>query len=292
MAKRKTRRRGRNSIWGKLAKIIAAIAIPILFLGGGGYALNEYMKIEKIDADYCYDRPGQPVSLNWLDASLGEISAPQLRDYRSAYAREYDRAKPNTRFYFFTTTADVQATLVKPIFTICKPAATPVEQDALKAPSKPAPYLEKQAGEAKAQFDAAVDQVLAKSQEASQQAGDSPILEQVRELSKFDGFQGPTRQLTIITDGLQNSQIARFCSVQGDMPSFDTFKTRRNYRSIKPRSFEGTDVSVLMVEHYELPQAGLEYCTNAELQLWWEDFFYGNDADTVDLTPLRMWAER
>ena len=291
---RRTLRGGRRGRRGKgggnWGLILAAVAAPLLLLGGGGYGLSEYMKIEQPGEDLCYPRADQDISMIFLDASVGKVSKPQMRDYRTGYLTAWRRAKPNTKLLFVTTAADVQATLITPVFTLCKPASTPEEQAALGAPEETAQHLAWRAEQAEGRYLAAVDEVLAESQDKSKQAGDSPILEQLRQISKYDGFQAAHRSLTIITDGIENSSVARFCTVQGNMPPFAVFAKSGAYESVKPRAFDGTDVLVLLVEKYKLPQSFAPYCTNAELRHWWLDYFAANDAASVDLTPLRHWA--
>ena len=252
--------------------------------------MNEYMKIEKIDAAFCYPRTDQHQQVVFLDISLADLSAAQLRDYQEALAGAYDGVPPNTRIMVFTTAADVQRTLVRPVITICKPPATETEQKAIAAPSETTPLLKRRAAEARATYDTEVEKVLADVQDPIKRAGDSPILEQVRGISNYAGFRGASRSLTWVSDGIQNSEAGRFCTKKGEMPSYATFAKRPAFTFLKPNSFAGTDVSVLLVESIRLPQAGLEFCSNAEMRRWWVDYFKGNGADRVALTPLRRWA--
>ncbi len=282
-------RRGHNksSQW---IKISAAVALPMAVLGGGGFAMSAYLDIEQTDAAFCYARPDQHVSVVFLDNSVVYLDEPQRRDYRRGFAQAYEQAPPNTRFYFFTTAADVQASLVKPIFMICKPPATPLEQAAIGAPEKPAPYLRRREGEARAAFDKAAEQVIADTQDPAKAAGDSPILEQLQAISRFDGFSGTSRSLTVITDGIQNSEVARFCAKKGEMPAYEKFAQGSAYDLVKPEPLTGMRVSLLLVETAKLPQASLPYCTNDEMRAWWPDYFSGNGAAHVELTRLRHWA--
>ena len=74
------------------------------------------------------------------------------------------------------------------------------------------------------------------------------------------------------------------------MPSYAEFEKRAAYQAVKPDPFRGTTVSMLLVESVELPQKGLEFCSNAEMRAWWPDYFKGNGAVGVEVTRLRHWA--
>ena len=289
-AGRRGGRHSRKRDTGKWAKVAGVVALPVVALGVGGFAMNAYLGIEQADAAYCYARSDQHQSAIFLDNSLTQLTEPQFRDYRMGYAQAYEQAPPNTRFFFFSTAADVQASLVKPIFTICKPPATPHEQQATGAPDKPAPYLARRALEAREVFDKAAEKMIADAQDPEKAAGDSPILEQLQAISRFDGFSGTSRSLTVISDGIQNTEIARFCQVQGDMPPYEVFAQRPAFQVVKPDPFTGTAVSMLLVESVKLPQLGLDYCTHSEMRAWWPAYFKGNGAGRVELTRLRHWA--
>ncbi len=278
---------------GKRMKLFALFAFPALVLGGGGYVLNEYANVESISDDYCYERIDQHQSVFLIDSSFThDMSDAQFRDLLTAHQRAYRALPANGRISIYTTAAHVNGSIPSPVFSACRPAATPAEQDAIGAPSKPAPYLRNQAADAEAEFLAAVDAVLADARDPDTAAADSPVLEQLYAISIDPGFQGLDRSLTVVTDGIQNSEIARFCSVRGDMPSFSAFETRPAYQDVRPDSFAGTQVSILLVEFGELPAPGLEHCTNQELRNWWRDYAEANGAEHLRLTPLRYWAQR
>lgn len=278
--------RGKPSLWPKIA-VLAGIAVTVL--GGGGFAAHNYMSQERPDQFGCYARPGQAEVAVWLDASLVHQSATQIRDYERGFEQAYDQAPANARVMIFSTARNSAGTLIEPVFTICKPAASEVEQDAPGIPSKTAPMLVREAMEARSHYLAAMEEAVSTAQNPALQAGDSPILEQLRSLSWHAQFQGRNRSLTVITDGIQNSEIARFCTVQGDMPSFDTFSRGQSYVDVKPEAFVGTAVSVLLIESFQLPAATLPYCSNAELRAWWRDYFDSNGAAPVRVTAVRRW---
>ena len=299
MLKRKKRRNDRYSYTtrrppksGRGAKIAAMVTIPVATVIGGGAMLSLYADVESIGEDFCYARSDQAQSVIFVDHSFThDMSDAQFRDLRTAFAREYDAAPANGRVSVYTTSALYNGSLPRPVFTGCRPAATQAEQEAIGAPSKPAPYLRNQAEDAEAAFLEAVDAVLEDARDPATAAGDSPILEQLQGISRDPDFQGAERTLTVITDGIQNSETARFCAVRGDMPSFASFSTRTAYQHVEPDSFAGVDVRFLLVEFGQLPGPGLEHCTNDELRTWWPDYFEANGADGVQRTVLRYWTQ-
>jgi len=269
---------------------IASVALPLAVLSGGGYGLTQYMGIERPDALGCYQRAGQSATAIWFDASLHSHSPAQLRDYRTGALQAYNRTDANGRVMILSTAQDASGTLVQPVFVTCKPAATEAEQERLSAPAKTAAYLKRRADTARDRFSAELDQAITSATEPDQMAKDSPILEQLASISWQPDFTGPARKLVIVTDGLQNSALAQFCAVKGDMPSYATFAQKSDFASFIPHSFAGTEVSVLLVEFGPLPQRGLEHCSTSELRQWYRDYFTSNGAASVQIKPLRHWA--
>jgi hypothetical protein len=289
MKPRKLPHRRQNS--GKSMKITAAVLAPVLAVGLGIAALSVVTGEEKPDSDYCYKREQHKTAI-FIDNSLRGLSESQLRDYRTGFSRAYEASPPNAKIMVFTTAAGSNGSLANPVFSICKPAATPEEQAAIGAPEKPAPYLKRHAGEAAARYAQAVDVVLRETQDNKELAGDSPILEQLRAISFHAGFAGTSRSLTVITDGIQNSELGRFCTEKDAMPPFDRFKKRSDYElNIKPRSFAGTEITLLLAEFGELPAPQLPYCGNNEIRSWWPAYFRDNGSKSVETTRLRYWAE-
>jgi len=271
--------------------IAAAIAVPTTALGIAGYAAMTMMSTEEPDANHCYAREDQHQAVIFVDNSIEGQSGSQLRDYRTAFIRAYDNAPANSLIKITSTARTQGGSFAQPSFVICKPASTPAEQEAIGAPAQPAPMLARIAATARGEYEAMVDQVIADAQDASQTAKDSPIFEQFQAISNYDDFTGPNRSLTSITDGVSNSDSARFCFVKGDLVSFDQFKERRSYQYVEPRSFEGVDVTLLLVEIAEFPVPEAPYCSNADIRDFWTDYFKANGAKSVDLRRLRYWQD-
>lgn len=288
---RRSRRIRRGADRNRLSKIAAVVVVPVVVLGAAGYGLNEYSNIEQISADYCYAREEQAQAAVFIDFSMnGNLSGAQRRDLVTALERAYAQMPPNGRLMIFTTARDTAGSIARPVFEMCRPATTTAEQEAIGAPSKPAPNLRRIAEDALAAFDAEVARILSDVQDDAVTAQESPILEQVRAISRYPGFQGPDRSFVWLSDGLQNSEFARFGAVQGDMPSVERFTARSDYDVIRPDSLAGVEVTLLLVESVTLPQPGLEFVTQDEMRTWWPEYFRVNGAASVSLERLR-WIE-
>ncbi|MEO0995411.1 MAG: hypothetical protein AAFX62_16605 [Pseudomonadota bacterium] len=284
---RSSRRRGGTS-YGRLLGILMLVLMPALMLGAGGYGLHSYMQIERMDAGFCYARQTQAQTAIFLDYSVNkDLSGAQRRDLVTALERAYDASPPNGRLMVFTTARDSSSSIAKPVFKMCRPAKTATEQEAIGAPAKTGPNLSHIAEEARMRFRDQVAQILADTTDGAKAALESPILEQVQAISRYAGFRGQERSLVWLSDGIQNSEIAKFCAVKGDMPSADRFMRRPDYAVVAPESFEGTDVTLLLVESAALPQPGLAHCTHAEMRTWWPDWFRAHGAERVRLERLR-----
>ena len=212
-----------------------------------------------------------------------------FRDLRTALDLAYEGLPPNGRLSLFANQDDRDGSIARPLFETCKPAATPGEQEAIGAPNKTAPHLARIAKEAKAAYQTARDHLLADAANEAKSALDSPILSQLQAVSRYPGAAG-WDALHIVTDGIENSEIAQFCSVQGDMPSFAKFAQKPVYDFVQPAPYTKTDVSLLLVETGVLPSRTLAYCSNDELRRWWPDYFKANRAHNVELTRLRPWS--
>ncbi len=288
---RRSGRRGGSKGGLPIKNILLATVMPLALLAGGGFLLTHQLGQARADANGCYREPDQAKAALWIDASLHSQSDAQLRDYEAGFLRAWDRAPANTLFMVFSSARDVQGSLMPPVFTLCKPAANQAELAALDVPEKSDVYLTRQAKDARQAFARKARKAINQAVAPDQRAGDSPILEQVRALSFHDQFTGPRRSMVIVSDGIQNSPIARFCSHQGHLPSFTTFARRPDYRDhIAPRDLGGVQVDILMVEGFKLPQPGLEHCTTLEVRRFWTDLMRESGAKSVDLTPLRYWA--
>ncbi len=287
-ASRRNRRSRSGPNWPRVFKMAAAFVMPVFVLGAGGYGLSEYIKIEQIGADYCYKRSDQAQTAVFLDYSVnGDLSGAQRRDLVTALERSYAQLPPNGRVMIFTTARDSGSSIARPVFQICRPAQDAAEQEAIGAPSKPEPNLRRTADDARGRFGAEISRILSDTQDSAKAAQESALLEQIQAISRYAGFQGRERSFVFLSDGLQNSEIARFGAVKGDMPSVTRFIRRPDYHVIKPESLAGVDVTLLLVESLALPQPGLNFVTHDEMRRWWPEYFRVNGAASVRLERLR-----
>ncbi|MEM6410177.1 MAG: hypothetical protein AAF683_01420 [Pseudomonadota bacterium] len=282
----KRSRRGKGNNRG--LKVFAALLMLVSVLGLGGYGLTEYMKIEQIGAGFCYARADQAEAAVFLDYSVHlNMSAAQRRDMMTALERAYDALPVNGRIMVFTTARDAGGSIARPVYEQCRPAKSVAEQAAIGAPSKPRPNLERIAMEARLAFWGQLDRILADSHDSAKAAHESPLLANLQAISRYPGFQGQRRSLVWLSDGIENSETAQFCAVKGDMPRAATFVTRPGYGAVRPESFAGVDVTLLLVESIALPSPGLEFCRHAEMRAWWPEYLRLNGAERVRLERLR-----
>ena len=283
-------RRGKNNNLPKILMMGSALCAIIIF---GGATLTHQMGLEKIDDNYCYDRTTQHQTAILIDNSVGhDVSSDQLRDYNTAFQNAWNIAPPNSEFLIFTTASDVGGSIANPIERICKPAQTPFEAETLGTPKQTPPIMKRQYEEAYSAYQNVIESVVTDVTDSSKRARNSPLLEQVQAVSRYAWFNKPSRSFYFITDGTQNSDIARFCAVAGDMPSFSKLETLAKYDFVKPDSFTGVNVEIVLIESATLPQFGLEHCTNDEMRRWWPDYFKGNGANDVRLTRLLFGSNR
>lgn len=288
---KRTRRGGRRGgrskgVLRKILLITTAVGVPVAALVGGGILAIDHMNTEQISANYCYARADQHDAAVFVDFSLTDrTSQSQRRDLRNALLDAFASLPANGRIAVFTTASTSSSTLSVPVFTLCNPADTAAELASIDAPAVSPPRLARLNEEADEAFASFVDDLLAQSTDAGQVARNSPILEQVRGVSRYGSDVG-LDHFILYSDGINNSPVAQFCAVQGHLPRFEVFAQRPDWREVAPDSFQGADVDVLLVEQYALPIPGLEYCTNRELRDFWVDLFEASGASRVRLTPL------
>lgn len=291
---KKRRSRGRRGTRGERGsgaalKIVAAAVMSVAALGGLSFAGYQYASKEHIDEYGCYAREDQHQSVIFIDNSLTHQSGSQLRDYMIGAMAAYRKVPANGRISIVTSARDIHANLTAPVFVMCKPAKTEREQKALGIPVDGQLVRRRNADEAQTAFKKAIKARIEETKNGDKLARNSPILEQLRAISRAPWFQGRARSLLAITDGIQATRVAEFCAKRGHMPSFDKFARKPGYQWVKPDSFGGTDVMVLMVEIGKLPNSHQPYCSGfAEVRSWWRDYFVANGADHVSVEPLGM----
>lgn len=277
------RRRRPQRRWGMFAIFSTAV---LMLVSGGGYGLHRYMQIEKIDAKYCFQREGQAQTAIFLDYSV-DLGPAQRRDLATALERAYQQTPVNGRIMIFTTARDSSGSLARPVFDICRPGQNADDWASINAPAETAARIQRIALEAKQRLNDRIHLILAETRDARTVAKESPILEQVQAISRYAGFKGPKRSFVWMSDGIQNSELRSFCLKSGHMPAARKFVRQPDFAVVKPDSFANVDVSVVLVESFTFPQPGARFCSNAELQAWWPEYFRLNGATQVRLERLR-----
>lgn len=280
------RRRHGRSLISKLLIGSAIVLIPVVSLGTGGYLAWEYVNTEHIDVAYCYERDDQYQVAVFVDYSLThQISQSQQRDLINTLLQTYRRMPPNGKISIFTTATDTTASINDPVFELCRPSKNAREQKRIDAPKKSITVLKREHDEANEAFEAYVSELIAQSVDSSKIASSSPILEQIQGISRYD-FGVPLSKLIVASDGINNSSNGQFCTVQGELPSFEKWAQRPRYPRIQPDDFGGADVNFQMFENgADAPVSG-GFCTWNELHEFWIAYFEANGAGNVRLTPL------
>lgn len=290
MSKRNRRNasKRRNSKRNNIGKIIASITVPVMLVAAGVFAAASYKPQEKADAHYCFQRDNQHKTAIFIDNSLRELTDSQIRDYRTGLLDAYAQAPVNSKIMFYSTASNTNSSLAKPVFSICKPAQNTQQLASINAPKRPLAYVERKKNDAFAKYSQAIDSTMQTVLNNDLLAPNSPILEQLRSITISNDFSSNTsRSLILITDGIQNSHFAQFCKLKNNMPPYDLFKHKKGYNlSIKPRSLENTEVTLLMVKQADLPSSYYKYCTSDELLQWWVTYFEKNHTSSVNLTQL------
>ncbi len=281
-------RRNKSNLGKKLVGLAAIAAIAT----GGITAMALYKPSVTLDRNFCTPNAAVHQAGIFVDNSIGNLTDAQRRDYQSGLERIWKKAPANTKIMVFTTATGQISSLAEPASILCKPPQTPQEYSQAGLSEKPDAYIKRQIREAEKSWAKQIKTLLSDIQNRDKAAFQSPILEQIRAISQYEGFKATSRSLTLITDGIQNSSAtAMFCRDKDAMPRFADFSARHDYAlTIKPDSFENTDVSVLLVEQVQFPIPEMPNCTTNELRRFWLDYFKMNGAKSVTLNPLQSWG--
>jgi hypothetical protein len=283
---RKYRRRNKN----RTVFIVGLMVAPVVAIGGAAAMLATTINAPRIDKKtFCY--PGvETEAAALVDLSFTRAnSGSQDRDLKTALQRAFAALPPNGRLSVFSTERTAVGSLSKPMFTICRPPSSPDELNDLAGITKPAPYLRRLVDRAEKGLDARIEELAEASKDENRVALDSPILEQIQAISRFS-FEGDLKSFVVFSDGINNSEIARFCVVRGALPPFMIWRGTNAAAQVKPNSFAGVSIEFLLVEQYVLPHPEAPFCSNDELRAFWPAFFEGNGATAVTLTRVRAAA--
>ena len=267
----------RRQLKKQLPALLGLGSVLIASMAGMGYLGLQAVGQASADVLGCYADVPQRQTFVFVDVSGPRFNDEQRRSLQSYFDQLYAGLAFNERLSVYTNEADQIASVASPRFTLCAPARSPADLEAVNAPTASAGYLSKERERLYTKLlGPELRVLLADDVPASRtQNYQSPILEMIADLSRVPTMR-PGSRLIVISDLLQNSDTARFCIVKGDMPHFSVFARRHDFQRVKPKSLAGVDVEVLMLQRYGYGQAGLEYCRDEEeLRKFWLDYFIG-----------------
>lgn len=279
------RRRNQHNNMSKLLALSGALALCI---GGLIFAALQAYDTRTPDKMGCFADLSQPQTVVFVDASEPRWNEEQRRSLRRYFDEQYNGLTFNERLSVYTTEGDVISDIMPPRFHICGQAKTAPELEAIGAQGGTAGYLQKQRQHLYEKVLAPqLDRLLSLTpDDARRQSSQSPILEQVKSLSRK---LKPGSRLMIISDLIQNSDSVQFCRVHNDMPPFADFKKRQVYLSrLKPQSLEGVEVEILMLQRPGYGQTGLGFCRDEEeLRDFWRGYFMDNGVSDPRFIRIR-----
>lgn len=288
MMKRHNRRRRRNNTMTLKAWLYAGFTV----LAAGGLGIALYLGDKPLPDQYgCYDDIEQPQTFVLVDASEPRLNKQQERSARNYLDELYENLDFNKKLSFITTEGDQISSLPKARFHVCGAARSPQDLEDNNVASASAGYLKKQKQRLYDKvFAPQIEALLsANPDKARRQNSQSPVLEMIKGISNMQDF-GPGSRLIVISDLLQNSDTAQqFCVERNQMPPFRIFRKRETYQQrLVPRSLDGVDVTVLLLQRYGYGQGFLKYCKNEEeLTKFWRDYFIGNGAVNPEFIRIR-----
>jgi len=280
------RRKSRNNH----LQIFTYSAVLVIFIAGFGYASFQSFGQKAPDHYGCYNDVRQLQTLVLFDASEPRFNEEQARSIRRYLDQTYNSLSFNEKFSVYTSEKDVMGSVMKARFHVCGQASGPEQLERVNAGAAQAGYLEKQRERLYEKIlSPELDALLsATPDESRKQLFQSPILEMVSDLSRSTTLKEGGR-LIIVSDLVQNSDSVKFCSVKNNMPSFTDFKQRRIYQRIKPRSLEGFDVEILMLQRQGYGLGDLRYCKNEEeIRQFWQDYLKANGVDNLNFIRIRQ----
>lgn len=270
-----------------LKSLLTGTFLAIL-MAGLGYATFKSLGQITPDAHGCYESINQASTFVLVDASEPRFNEEQARSLRTYFDKLYAALAFNERLSFVTSEADQIASIAAPRFHVCGQAKTPEQLEAVGAASAQAGYLKKQRERLYGKIvGPELDALLSVTpDENRRQLYQSPIMEMIADISRLPDLK-PGSRIIIVSDLIQNSDSVQFCRVRNDMPPFHVFKERPVYARLKPKSLQGIEVEILMIQRWGYGQADLEYCAHEdELMAFWRDYLTDNGAQ-VNVIRIR-----
>lgn len=273
----------------QLPAMIAAGFAAIACIGGLGYLGYSSMGVPVADEFGCFDEFYSPQTIFILDSSQPRWDENQARSLNTFTDQTFDGLRVNERFSVFTTEADVISSVMKPRFSLCGQASSSAELEELTGAKIDTGYLKRMKEEL-------YQKVLApqlhklfalEADEERLQNNQSPILEMIQSVTRLTQPEAGDH-LVIISDLIQSSDSARFCTQRLDMPSYETFSKRRIWQRLKPTSLEGVKVTVLYLLRDGLGSTGFEYCRDEEeIKAFYSDMLYDQGVESVEFIRVR-----
>ncbi len=248
--------------------------------GGLGYVGFQSYGKPVADAYGCFDAVPQPRTVAFIDASEPRFNEEQARSLRTYFDQVYETLGFNERLSIVTSEGDQVSSVTAPRFHVCGQATSPAQLEAIGAAGAQTGYLKKQKERLYEKLVAPELTALLSIDpgEKRRQLYQSPVMEMIGDISRRPDLK-PGGRIILVSDLIQNSDSAQFCRTQNDMPRFSVFKQRPVYARLKPKSLEGVEVEVLMIQRLGYGRNGLKYCASEdELIAFWRDFFADNGA--------------
>lgn len=251
---------------------------------GLGYAAHQLMGQPVADELGCFLEAEGPRTSVVVDVSEPRFSVIQARSLRHYFDQLYDRLRFSEHLQVFTTEGDRVAAVVDASFEICGQTTDPRQLESIGLSAVQSGYLKREKDRLHEKLlTPELDSLLTLTPDASrQQLVGSPILEMIAASLRASNLTHGDR-FVLISDLINNSSVGRFCSAKNDMPRYENFKKRREYRRIQPPAINGVEVEILM-----LVRPGYEqHCQSEdELSQFWEEYFYDHGASHVQLIRL------
>ncbi len=278
-------------------KLGAMVVLPTLAIGAAYPYVKGLTEIVKPDlATNCYDLPDQKFTASLIDYSTTNLFTKpnQMQGLKIGFTDVHEAMSTNQKMDVFTTDKTT-SNVVSPAYSVCKPASTAEQHQALQQRNsniadKSQAQLTLKSDNAKKAFEKHVDQIIVDSQstKGSFEKWDAPLLRRLKSLSRYyKDRDAQLDQLIMFSAGIEHSRDLQWCKTQGHLPSWTAFKKRPLYKEIKPfDSFKGMKVKFIMPEILQSYPQG-KWCTQDEIKAFWYQYFIEAGASEVDIQPLQ-----
>lgn len=265
-----------------------------LFFGIGYVVIQDLNTLKPDEETGCYTQTtAQDSTVAFVDSSDPGFDGVQSRDLVRAFTNLYKRDLGfNERLSVTTTQESRIGTIPDPVIELCGGAKSSAELENIGAAGATAAFLKRQSEKT---FEKQVEPQLAEifavnPTSANRQSRESPILEQIQSLSRLPAFSERSghKKLIVVSDMLQNTADLQFCTTQGHLPSYFSFKESPEFDRVRPASLKGTDVTIYMLVRGALGQPPYAFCTEPELTLWWRELLTDAGAQSVEVIRIRQ----